>query len=49
MERVPVALGQMQKPHESGLTLEECADRGLLVPTNDQITFPVSRFAAVLG
>lgn len=30
VERVAVALGQMQQTHEAGLALDECADRGLL-------------------
>lgn len=29
-------------PHETGLALDERADRGLLVLADDQITFPVA-------
>jgi hypothetical protein len=48
-ERVAVALGQAQQPDETGLALDERADRGLLVFADDQVTLPASRFAAVLG
>lgn len=49
MERVAVSLWEMQQPQETGLALDERADGGLLALTDDQITFPVSRFAAVFG
>ena len=41
MERVAVALGQMQQPDEPGLALDERADRGLLVLADDQVALPV--------
>jgi hypothetical protein len=49
MERVAVALGQVQQPDEAGLALDERADRGALVLSDDQVAFPVPGLAAVLG
>jgi hypothetical protein len=48
MQRVAVALGKAQQPHRQGLTLDEGADGRLLVPADDQISFPMSCLAAVL-
>ena len=49
MERVAIALGEMQQTNEAGLTFHECADRGLLVLADDQIAFPVPGLGAVVG
>ena len=49
MERVAVALGQVQQTDQSGLALDECADRGLLLLADDQVALPMSGLGSVLG
>ncbi len=49
MERVAVALWQVQQADGAGLTLDQRADRGLLVLADDEVSFPVPSLATVLG
>ncbi len=49
VQRVAVALRQMQQENEAGLALDEGADCGLLVRADDQVAFPMSSLVAIFG
>jgi hypothetical protein len=41
--------GEMKQPHVPGLPFDESADRGAVVRTDDEVTFPVPSDRSVCG